>query len=170
VIVQSSLLQGGVMGVADRTITPLIPPRLSGSSTDRMRAASGGRLPLAELPALPRSGSLRYGMGRVDSGGRVSNGLIVAVLGWGAGDRLHLALVGGSVVMHRDPTGAFRLGRKPYVVVPASVRHRSGLGAGAQVLLVADPNYDLLVVHPESALDSMISDYHAGLSTGGERR
>jgi hypothetical protein len=30
-----------------------------------------------------------------------------------------------------------------------------------QVLLAADPNHDVLVVHPQSALDTMITTYHA---------
>jgi hypothetical protein len=159
----------GVVAVTDRKITALIPPRLSGAVTDRF-GAGRGRLPLVELPALPRSGSLRYGMGKIDSDGRVSNGSTIAALGWGAGDRLHMALVGGSVVVHRDPSGAFRLGRKPYLVLPMAVRRRSGLGAGQQVLLAADPNHDVLVVHPETALDTMITTYHASLTTGGDHR
>lgn len=148
--------------MTDRKITALIPPRLSGPVADRL-GAGRGRLPLVELPALPRSGSLRYGMGRVDADGRVSNGSTIAALGWGEGDRLHMALVGESVVVHRDPTGAFRLGRKPM-----AVRRRNGMGAGQQVLLAADPNHDVLVVHPESALDTVITTYHASLTTGGD--
>jgi hypothetical protein len=104
----------GVVAVADRKITALIPPRLSGPVADRL-GAGRGRLPLVELPALPYSGSLRYGMGRVDVDGRVSNGSTIAALGWGAGDRLHMALVGGSVVVHRDPTGVPGGGRMQVV-------------------------------------------------------
>lgn len=153
--------------MTERRIAALIPPRLTGSLTDRTGTASRGRLPLVELPPLPQSSSLCYGMGRIDSEGRISNASIITTLGWREGDRLHMALLNHSVIVHREPTGAFRLGRKPYLVLPATVRRRNGLGAGQQVLLAADPNHDVLVVHPQAALDSMITTYHASLSTRG---
>jgi hypothetical protein len=77
-----------------------------------------GPLPLAQL-VLPRAGSsLRYGLARVDSAGVVSNRDTIVALGWQAGDRLQVVLIGGSVV-HRDPTGAFAMAAKPYVLLPA---------------------------------------------------
>jgi hypothetical protein len=154
-----------VVVVSERTIAALIPPRLSGPWVDRIGAAGRGRLPL-----LPRSGSLEYGMGRIDADGRISNCSIIAALGWREGDQLHMALVDGSVVVHRDPAGAFRIGRKSYLVLPVALRRRSGLGAGHQVLLVADPHHDVVVVHPRAALDVMITTYHASLTTGGDPR
>ncbi|MBB4911505.1 hypothetical protein [Actinophytocola algeriensis] len=35
------------------------------------------------------------------------------------------------------------------------------------MLVVADPNHDVLVVHPLTALDTMITTYHASLTTVG---
>jgi hypothetical protein len=35
-------------------------------------------------------------------------------------------------------------------------------------LIAADPNHDVLVVHPLAALDSMIIGYHACLLDGGD--
>ena len=154
--------------MAERKVAALIPPRLPGSRADRVAMAGRGRLPVAELPALPRSPSLLYGMGRVDADGRISNASIIAALGWGAGDRLQMALIDGSVLVHRDRSGPFGIGHKPYLVLPVAVRRRNGMGAGEQVLLAADPNYDVLVVHPLAALDTMITAYHASLSAGGD--
>ncbi len=57
----------------------------------------------------------------------MSNRATVDALGWTAGDRLHIALVGGSVVAHRDAAGAFAMGPKPYLVLPAAVRYRAGV-------------------------------------------
>lgn len=161
---------GGVVIMTERKLAALIPPRLTGPLTDRIRSANRGRLPLVELPPLPEPSSLRYGMGRIDADGRVSNSTVITALGWTEGDRLHMALLDHSVIVHRDPTGAFRLGRKPYLVLPATVRRRNGLGAGQQVLLAADPNHDVLVVHPQAALDTMITAYHASLSTRGDHQ
>lgn len=51
-----------------------------------------------------------------------------------------------------------------------AVRHRSGLRARDHVLVAADPHHDVLGVHPIAALDSMITAYHASLTTGGDAR
>ena len=56
------------------------------------------------------------------------------------------------------------MGAKPYLVLPAALRPRNGLGARDLVLVVADPNHDVLVVHPLAALDTMIAAYHAALT------
>jgi hypothetical protein len=156
--------------VAERKVAPLVPPRLSVSAGRQLLATRSVRLPVAELLAPPRAGTLVYGMGKIDTWGVVSNRDTVEALGWIAGDRLQIALVGGSVVAHRDPTGAFALGPKPYLVLPAAVRHRSGVRPGERVLVAADPHHDVLVVHPLTALDTMITIYHASLTTGGDTR
>ncbi|MFC4856117.1 hypothetical protein [Actinophytocola glycyrrhizae] len=119
------------------------------------------------LLARSRTGSLIYGMGTLNERGAVSNWATVDALGWSTSDHLHIALVGGSVVAHRDEAGAFAMGPKPYLVLPAAVRYRAGTRARDLVLVVADPNHDVLVVHPLVALDSMITTYHASLTTVG---
>lgn len=98
----------------------------------------------------------------------VSNRATVEALGWNGGDRLHFSLIGSSVVVHRHAGGAFAMSAKPYLVLPAAVRKRSGVRPGEQVLIAADPNHDVPVVHPLAALDSMIIAYHASLLEGGE--
>jgi hypothetical protein len=156
-----------VVAVADRKITPLIPPKLT-RGTGRQRLASRNvDLDVVDLLAPPRTGSLVYGMGKIDTWGTVSNRSTIDALGWTSGDRLHIALVGGSVVAHRDETGAFAMGTKPYFVIPAAVRHRSGLHCRDLVLMAADPKHDVLVLHPIAALDTMITTYHASLTTVG---
>lgn len=151
--------------MAERKIAPLVPPTLARGSGRRLLAGRSAQLPVGELLARPRAGTLVYGMGRLDSEGRVANRSTIDALGWTAGDCLSIALVGGSVVVHRDASGAFVMGAKPYLVLPAALRRRSGLGAGDLVLVAADPNHDVLVVHPLAALDTMITTYHASLTT-----
>jgi hypothetical protein len=157
-----------VVAVAERTIAPLVPPRLSVSAGRQLLATRGGRLPVAELLAPPRAGSLVYGMGKIDTWGVVSNRDTIQALDWTPGDRLHIALVGGSVVVHRDSAGVFAMGSRPYLVLPAAVRQRSGVRPGERVLVAADPRHDVLVVHPLAALDTMIAAYHTSLTTGGD--
>lgn len=152
-----------------RAIATFVPPRLPVSARSGSGAPSRAvwtPLPLAELTALPRGGALRYGMGRVDSSGRVLDRSLVQALGWCQGDRLHLTLVAGSVVVHRHPAGVFTLTSQRYLVLPAPVRRRCGLATGERVLLAADPQHGILVVHPLSALDTMITAYHASLQGG----
>lgn len=106
-------------------------------------------------------------MGHLDADGRLSNRSTIDALGWTTGHCLNTALVGGSVVVHRDPSGVFTMGTKPYLVLPAALRRRDGLGARDLVLVAADPHHDVLVVHPLTALDTMITNYHASLTTVG---
>lgn len=151
--------------MTERKVAPLVPPTLARGSGRRLLAGRNNQLQVGELLARPRAGSLVYGMGRLDSDGRVANRSTIEALGWAAGDCLSIALVDGSVVAHRDPTGAFVMGAKPYLVLPAPLRRRNGLGNRDLVLVVADPNHDVLVVHPLTALDTMITSYHAALTT-----
>lgn len=153
--------------MAERRIAPLVPPRLTPGSGRRLFAHRNAQLDVADLLPRPRSGTLVYGMGKIDAWGVVSNRSTIDALGWTTGDHLHIVLVGESVVAHRDDTGAFAMGTKPYLVLPAAVRHRSGLRARDRVLVAADPNHDVLVVHPLAALDTMITAYHASLTTVG---
>src|SRR6185295_18743974 len=97
-------------------------------------------LPLA-APQIPGPGPVDvvYGMGRLDSSGRVADQVITRVLGWHPGDRLTLTGTPGIVTAHRDPAGMVTLGRKPYVTIPAVLRDRCGLHAGDRVLLAATP-------------------------------
>lgn len=156
--------------VIERKITPLIPPRLTATAGRQLLATRGSHLPVAELLSRPRAGSLIYGMGKIDTWGVVSNQDTIHALGWTHGDHLHIAVLGGSVVAHRDPAGVFAMGPKPYLTLPAAVRHRSGVRPGDRVLVAADPHHDVLVVHPLTALDTMIATYHAALTTTSEPR
>jgi hypothetical protein len=155
-----------VVAVSNRNIASLIPARLS--SNDRRAAAAPGTFrptsfPLAELLPLPRAGSLRYSLGRIDHSGRVSARVLLGELGWHAGQHLQFAIVENTVVAHPDPTGSFAVPDALVIVLPASIRRRGGYSAGGQVLLVADPGHGVLVVHPLSALDDMVTTYHVSL-------
>jgi hypothetical protein len=156
-----------VVAMAERRIAALVLPRPVPSGRARGPSARSAPLPLVQLLPRPRTGTLRYGMAQVSATGVVSNRSTIQALGWRCGDALHVVVVGGSVVVHRSAGGAFRMAAKPYLVLPSAVRRRCGLRPGEQVLLAADPDLDVLVVHPLAALDSMILAFHTGLA-GGE--
>ena len=163
----SFLCSWEVVGVAERKVAALVPPQLAHGAGRRLLSSRNAQLDVVDLLAGPRAGSLVYGMGKIDTWGLVSNRSTIDTLGWVAGDRLHIVLVGGSVVVHRDEAGAFAMGTRPYLMIPAAVRHHSGLRPRDLVLMAADPNHDVLVVHPLAAVDTMITAYHASLTTTG---
>jgi hypothetical protein len=147
-------------------ITPLALPGRVTQARDTAPAAAA--VPLA-LPVLRTAspGSLYFGAARMDSSGRVHDRSAVAVLGWLLGDRLTITVVETSVVYHRRVEGVFAMTAKPYVVVPAAVRARCGLGAGSRVLVAADAAQGVLVVHPPAAVAAMLSHFHTQLAGGG---
>ncbi|MFI5589993.1 hypothetical protein ACIA5G_33435 [Amycolatopsis sp. NPDC051758] len=82
---------------------------------------------------------------------------LLRLLGWPASVRLAATGVSTSVVMKPDPGGVFRLGTRRTVVLSIALRRLCGVSTGDDVLLVADPEHGVLVVHPLTALDQMIS-------------
>ncbi|MEW2505956.1 hypothetical protein AB0878_36385 [Amycolatopsis sp. NPDC047767] len=110
----------------------------------------------------------RLSIALMDGGGRLQDRGAVAALGWSPGDRLLITLVETSVVIRWRADGVFVMPRKPYVVLPAAVRRGCGALAGSRLLLVADPVQDVVVVHPEAALQMMLRTFHAALATAEE--
>jgi hypothetical protein len=70
-----------------------------------------------------------YGIGRIDSSGRVADRAVISALGWRGGDRLTLTAGAGVVVARRDPGGLVTVPARPYIVIPAALRRRCGLRA-----------------------------------------
>ena len=68
-----------------------------------------------------------YGLGRIDASGRVADRTVTGALGWRDGDRLTLTASAGVVTTRRDPDGLVILPPRPYIVIPATLRHRCGL-------------------------------------------
>ncbi|WP_329060433.1 hypothetical protein [Amycolatopsis sp. NBC_01480] len=104
----------------------------------------------------------------MDGGGRLQDRGAVAALGWSPGDRLLITLVRTSIVIRRRPDGVFVMPRKPYVALPAPVRKGCGAMAGSRLLLVADPVHEVLIVHPEAAVQAMLRTFHTSLAAPEE--
>jgi hypothetical protein len=49
------------------------------------------------------------------------------------------------VLARRDPGGPISMSARPYVAIPAALRHRCGLEPGDRILLAAFPGQDALV-------------------------
>jgi hypothetical protein len=115
------------------------------------------RLPLADpVPGVSCLHEVVYGLARIDASGRVADRAVTAALGWCGGDRLPLTAESGTVVARRDPGGLITLQARPYLVIPAALRHRCGLRAGDRVLLAAWPGEDALTAFPLAVIDQAI--------------
>ncbi|UOZ05682.1 hypothetical protein [Amycolatopsis sp. WQ 127309] len=149
-------------------LSPLVlPGRIA---TPSQAESSSPPVPMG-LPPLRDLGAVdgpRLSIALMDGGGRLQDRGAVAALGWSPGDRLLITLIQTSVVIRRRPDGVFVMPRKPYVVLPAPVRKGCGALAGSRLLLVADPAHDVLIVHPEAAVQAMLRTSHTSLAAPEE--
>ena len=143
------------------TAQPVAPPVIP--SRDRPAARAGGRagpvrrLPLAAAPGAPSlPDEVVYGFGRIDVSGRVGDRAIVGVLGWRPGDRLTFTVAAGVVIARRDPGGLAVMPAKPYLTIPAALRHRCGLRPGDRVLLAVFPGEDALAAFSFAVVDQAL--------------
>jgi hypothetical protein len=123
-------------------------------------------LPVPQLPSV-RPRSTVYGLAAIDCNGRVADTTVIRSLSWAPGIRLDIRECGGLVLVRADRRGVFRVTGQGYLRLPATVRHWCGLVPGDRVLLAADPDEGLLVVHPPAALDAMVSQFHGEVLGGG---
>ena len=136
-------------------LAPVIPSSAVPRGQRRAGPGAGRPLPLARL-ARSAPEDVIYGLGRIDSSGRICDQAIVTALGWAGGDLLTLTARAGVVTARRDPGGMVTLSGRAYISIPAALRHRCGLEAGDQVLLAALPGEDALAVYSLAVVDQAI--------------
>ena len=141
-------------------VAPVIPSSGTGAAR-RGRGAAAQRaipLPLAGsppgCPAAP--GHVVYGIGRIDTSGRVADRAITSVLGWCTGDRLNLTAEAGVVIARRDAGGMVTMPARARIMIPAPLRRRCGLRAGDPVLLAAVPGEDTLAAYSFAVVDQAL--------------
>ncbi len=143
-------------------LAPVIPSSAVPSGRRVTRAAGRRPLPLARLvPAPPAPEDVVYGIGRIDSSGRIADRTVTTALGWAGGDRLTLTADAGVVTARRDPGGMVTLPASAYITIPAALRRRCGLEAGDQVLLAALPAEDALAAYCLAVVDQAIRAHGA---------
>ena len=147
-------------------LAPVIPSSAVPRGQRRAGSAAARPLPLGR-PARPAPDDVVYGLGRVDSSGRICDQAIVTALGWAVGDRLTLTAEAGVVTARRDPGGMVAMTAKPYIVIPAALRRRCGLQPGDRVLLAAVPAGDVLAAYPLAVVDQAIRARGAFLHAQG---
>jgi hypothetical protein len=136
-------------------LAPVIPSSAVPRGRRRTGPAAGRPLALGR-PVRPVPGDVVYGIGRIDSSGRICDQAIVTALGWDGGELLTLTAESGVVTARRDPGGMVTLSGHAYISIPAALRHRCGLEAGDQVVLAALPGEDALAVYSLAVVDRAI--------------
>ena len=118
-------------------------------------------LPPGGLHQLPRDASMLYDIRRVDGSGRVASGDIIDALRWQPGSMLDVIVTPRMIVIRTAPGGRLRVPPRPCIIIPSHARRPHGISPGDHVLVAAAPDHGLVIVYPLSALDEMISRYHA---------
>ena len=158
----------GAVVMTSTLIAPVIP------SASRRHHPGGlpGADPRHHLPApelsTPRLRSALYGLASLDCNGRIADNNLLRALGWDAATRLDIREQGGLLLITSISQGVFSLTRGGHLRLPATARRWCGLAAGDRVLLMAEPDDGLLVVHPPAALDAMVGWLHEA-ALGGDR-
>ncbi|WP_433617049.1 hypothetical protein ACQP2P_16625 [Dactylosporangium sp. CA-139114] len=143
-----------------RTVPALIP---SAAPPPLLRhpplAAQQRVLPMPPLQPR-RSRSTVYGFAAVDKAGRITGSTVFRALGWPPHTRLQVREDHGFVLVRRDPCGVLSLNEAGHLHLLEPVRRWCDLRPGDRVLLAAEPDRQLLVIHPPAALDAMITRAH----------
>lgn len=149
-------------------VSPLVLPDRIATPSPAGPSCPPVPMGLPQLRDLSGADGPRLSIALMDGGGRLQDRGAVAALGWSPGDRLLITLVRTSIVIRRRPDGVFVMPRKPYVALPAPVRKGCGAMAGSRLLLVADPVHEVLIVHPEAAVQAMLRTFHTSLAAPEE--
>jgi bifunctional DNA-binding transcriptional regulator/antitoxin component of YhaV-PrlF toxin-antitoxin module len=121
------------------------------------------------VPVPPVPEGVVYGIGRIDSSGRIADRSITSALGWRGGDRLTLTAEAGVVTVRRDPGGMVTLPASAYIAIPAALRRRCGLRPGDRVLLAALPGEDTLAAYCLAVVHQAIRAHDALPHAQGEQ-
>jgi hypothetical protein len=70
--------------------------------------------------------------------------------------------------VHEQDDGLFAIDGRGHLRLPAPARRWCGLSTADRVLLVARPPQRVLVIHPPTALDEMITHVHTQLQRDGD--
>lgn len=146
-------------GDAEQLISALIPP------ATRRRPPTGPLmrpppLPARQLPAGENPQTFRLDMARPDTSGRLSVRYLLRILGWSPGDRVDHTVIDDAIVIGRSPTGRATIGARGDLMIPATARALAGMDSDSQLVLVAAPTQNTLVVHPERLVTGLIATHY----------
>ncbi|MFG1928755.1 AbrB/MazE/SpoVT family DNA-binding domain-containing protein [Cryptosporangium sp. NPDC048952] len=119
------------------------------------------------MKPLPSAGTVLYSLTAIDASGRIRDKTLLSQLQWAPRTRLAIGEREGRMVIGVDEHGTYQVSGQGFIPLPAAVRRWCGIGPNDKVFLVADLEVQWVVVHPQAALDAMVSAAHAAI-WGGE--
>ncbi|MET7423644.1 hypothetical protein [Dactylosporangium sp. NPDC005555] len=111
---------------------------------------------MARLDARPAGSSSIYVVTAVDVRGRLADRSGLQALAWLPGHPIAVHITPTMAIVEGRAEGPHAITRQGHLRLRASVRHALSINAGDRVLLVARPEYDLLVVYPIPVLDAIL--------------
>jgi hypothetical protein len=116
-------------------------------------------LPARRPPTDPQALPL-LDLARLDRSGRLSARAVLKRLGWGPGHRVDVEVVGGALLVASAVNGAYAVGSRGDLALPAAARTLCGLTLAAAVVVAAYPRQDLVMVHPVSTVARLVHELH----------
>jgi hypothetical protein len=127
---------------------------ISEPTTVELNAVRGLPVPRLDDVAADVPASTFYAT-TIDDRGRIGARSPLLDLMWAPGLHVFFGLRDGVVVVEPSQLGR-RVGRRGHVRVPAGLRHRCRLGPGARVLVVADPQRNLMEIYPPAVVEVVL--------------
>lgn len=118
-------------------------------------------LPAPQLPMFTRPGQLHLGIARLDWSGRLHQRALLCTLGWSAHQAVDLTVIDDAIVITASTTGLHSLGPNTELTIPAAARRLCGITDGSRILLAACPDQQLLVLHPETTIATLLCAHHS---------
>jgi len=154
------MLGGGVIAVAEAGWIRMLHE--GGPS------ATAPGLPMAQLDLRPGDSSSHYVVTAVDVRGRLADRSGLQALAWPPGHLISIQVTPVTAIVKGCTDGPHAITRQGHLRLRSSARHALGLHAGDRVLLVAQPEYDRLVIYPIPVLEATLQR-HDLLPGSGDR-
>jgi hypothetical protein len=106
----------------------------------------------------------------MDASGRFCSRALLTALAWPPGHRVDLNVGVEAVVIGRCTTGRQVVGGRGELTLPIAARTLAGLDAAAQVVLVAVPGRELLIVHPPTLIVRLLTEHYGHRPTRNASR
>ncbi|GIF01977.1 hypothetical protein Ari01nite_94410 [Paractinoplanes rishiriensis] len=107
-----------------------------------------------------------FGMSKLDGHGRIASRLFRDVLGWIPGQRVDLSLTTDHILIAAAASAAPRpsdvaavINGLGWLVIPAAIRRRAGIGSGDHLLLAADDDPNALHIYSPVVLTFALRQY-----------
>lgn len=143
-----------------------LPPVVLRDSLPRPIVVLGSTVP-PPLAPIPQRTPVRatFGIRTVDTSGRVFARTVLHALNWAPGTTLAIDCVDEEILVMRPASGPAEVVVRDYLYLPAIYRRRLGIEANDQLLLVADPSAEVLLVGSVRLIADVLGDRITGTET-----